>query len=66
MGKFLLVEAALDRGNKEMKQFEAFHHVEMCQLENLQQKTVTLAPCFPDPVHRELGCILERGALPPT
>lgn len=53
-------EAAWNGGNREMKRLETFHHVEMCQLKNLQLKTVTLAPCFPEPVHGELGCILKR------
>lgn len=42
--------------NREMKHFDTLYHGERYQLENLQQKPVTLAPCFPEATH--------RGALP--
>lgn len=63
VGKFLMDEAVLNGGNREMKQLEIIYHAEMCQLEDLQPKTNPV-PRFPEPDLRELRCILERGALP--
>lgn len=58
MGKSFMDEAALHGENREMKHFDTLYHGERYQLENSQQKPVTLAHFFPGATHRGSGPFL--------